>query len=76
MAPGQIKATLVSEAHCNKLFGHDKANKTSERLLEALFWPGLISDTIDFIRECEICIRNRKKSNTKTAYLIHSEIPS
>ena len=32
-APGQIQAALVAEAHCSKLFGHDKAYKTLERLL-------------------------------------------
>ena len=76
VAPGQIQAALVAEAHCNQLFGHDKAAKTLDRLLNAWWWPGIASDTIDFVAECEICRKNAKKSDKNAAYLKHSDTPS
>ena len=70
-APGQIQAALVAE-----LFGHNKAYKTLERLLESWFWPGIASDCADFVQECDICVRNAKKSTVNPAYLKHTETPS
>ena len=73
-APGQIQASLVAEAHCSKLFGHDKAMKSIERLLSNWFWVGLQSDVIDFCKECEICRRNAKKSKESSTYLKPLEV--
>ena len=75
-APGQIQAALVAEAHCSKLLGHNKAYKTLERLLDSMFWPGIASDCVDFVQECDICVRNAKKSTVNPAYLKHTETPS
>ena len=75
LAPGQLQASLIAEAHTSKLFGHDGPNKTTERLFSAWYWPGMVSDTIDFVRECETCIKNRKKSNENTAFLKPLEAP-
>ena len=49
VAPGKVQAALIAEAHSSKLFGHDKASKTLERLLSAWYWPGIASDTISFV---------------------------
>ena len=68
-APGQIQASIVAEAHSSKLFGHDKAAKTIERILSCWYWPGLAGDTVDYVNECDICIRNRKKSKTSSTFL-------
>ena len=73
-APGQIQASLVAEAHSSKLFGHDKAMKSIERLLSNWFWIGLQSDVIDFCKECEICRRNAKKSKESSTYLKPLEV--
>ena len=35
----------------------------------------MVSDTTDFVRECETCIKNRKKSNENTAFLNPLEAP-
>ena len=76
VAPGKVQAALIAEAHSSKLFGHDKASKTLERLLSAWYWPGIASDTTSFVEECEICRRNRKKSTSNSALLKHSEYPN
>ena len=60
--PACRHAEMIAMAHSGKLIGgHSKVDKTANRLLEFLWWPGLWSDVQFFIDECNICKRTKSK---------------
>ena len=51
---GGLRQLLLLEMHC-ALGGHLCAHKTSQSLLQCVWWPGLSCDVATFVRGCGIC---------------------
>ena len=54
VVPRSIRISLVELAH-DGLAGHLGIKKTSQKLLQHYFWPGLKKDVQSFVRSCHIC---------------------
>lgn len=52
--PTNIKAVLV-ECHDSPLAGHLGVKKTILRVKEKYFWPQLIKNVTDYVKNCERC---------------------
>ena len=55
MVPQSLAAELVTEAHGQRLTGHDGIAKTKERLLQSYYWPNMDADVANHIMSCQRC---------------------
>lgn len=60
IAPESIRSKLIQDAHSGLIAGHGGFFRTSERIKEFWWWPGLDDDVSTAVRNCLIC---RKVSN-------------
>ncbi|XP_046751338.1 uncharacterized protein K02A2.6-like [Diprion similis] len=66
IVPSKLRLEMMRLAH----EGHVGINKTTERLKEALFWPEMTKDIIEFVSECKSCERYLP-NNTKEPLINH-----
>lgn len=70
VAPCHIHVPLIKEAHASKYGGHQKEYKTSARILEQWWFPGMHSQINEYIeKDCAICIRNKGLDKVSHTYL-------
>ena len=69
VAPAAFQSALIAEGHCSSYAGHHADFKTTERLLEAVWWPGISTAVLDFIKECQVCRKNAKKDAASKTFL-------
>ncbi|XP_071941068.1 uncharacterized protein [Antedon mediterranea] len=53
--PTIYRPTILSLAHDNPTSGHLGVNKTTQRILQSFYWPGIFSDVATYCRTCDIC---------------------
>jgi len=57
------KLALFREMHDNPLGGHLGMNRTYYRMKLFITWPGMKKDLEEYVRECEICQKNKITQN-------------
>jgi hypothetical protein len=62
VVPKSGRAALLEQHHDDPCAGHLGAFKTTERLRELFYWPGLGSDVIRYVRRCRTCKANKGES--------------
>jgi hypothetical protein len=50
--PNKLRQQLICEAHGKLLTGHNRIQKTKERLLTSYFWPNMDFDISNHIKSC------------------------
>ena len=55
LAPAAIRPQIIKAAHDSAVGGHMGIFKTSERILERYFWPGIHKDVEAHITKCDPC---------------------
>ena len=61
----ECRATVLRLAHDIPMAGHLGKKKTSDRVLQCFYWPGVYRDVKDHIRICEQCQRSVPKGKVK-----------
>ncbi|XP_071501873.1 uncharacterized protein [Diadema antillarum] len=61
VVPRKYRRQILSLAHESILGGHLGAHKTTERILQNFFWPGIGADTVRYCRSCDVCQRSLQK---------------
>ena len=63
--PKECRAAVLQLAHDIPMAGHLGKKKTSDRVLQRFYWPGVYRDVEDHIRICEQCQRSAPKGKVK-----------
>ena len=69
VAPAERFSDIIAESHATLLGGHDKTEKTVQRILEQYWFPGVYPEVDFFIENCSICRKNKKKEKVSNTYL-------
>jgi hypothetical protein len=64
------KRKVLQEFHEQPIGGHLGMNRTFDRLEEYISWPGMKKEIEDYVRQCEICQKNKITQN-KTKLPLH-----
>ena len=56
VCPSELRSEISNLSHSQWCSGHFGILKTHKRVLVSFWWPGLYSDIVNFITQCEVCI--------------------
>ena len=56
VCPSGLRSEILDLSLSQWCSGHFGIFKTRKRVLASFWWPGLYSDIVDFITQCEVCI--------------------
>ena len=56
VCPSELRPEILNLSHSQWCSGYFGIFKTHKRVLASFWWPGLYSDIVEFITECEVCI--------------------
>jgi hypothetical protein len=72
----QLKAQVLAFVHSDPSAGHSGYEKTLHRAKRDFYWKGMQKDIKRFIRECEVCQRNKYENISPAGLLQPLPIPS
>ena len=77
VVPEKLRKKILSSCHDSKTAGHLGQNKTSARVKKSFYWYNMGEDIILYVRECDVCSRNKSPANPPRAALrkYHSGYP-
>jgi len=55
LVPTSLRSQVMKTAHDSILGGHLGVKKTTDRILAAFYWPGILGDINRFCKSCDIC---------------------
>ena len=61
VVPMAFRKIVLSLAHEGIMGGYQGIGKTTEKILNCFFWPGIHADVTRFCRSCDICQRTVPK---------------
>lgn len=61
--PKNLRPSIISRSHDSTITAHGGMFKTLELIRRNFYWPGMVTEVRNYIRECEICKRT-KYTNT------------
>ena len=67
--PKELREQVLKENHDNKQAGHLGMEKTYARIAQNYFWPGMYSETLKYVKECDTCQRIKPKINNQVGLL-------
>lgn len=53
--PKSLRSAVLQDAHDAPHAGHMGYYKTSKRVRESYYWPGMSNDILKYVRSCEVC---------------------
>lgn len=53
--PSELREKLLEQSHYSESVGHGGINKTLERLRIRYYWPGMVKDVQEVVKNCEVC---------------------
>lgn len=57
--PKKLRDQVLKECHDDPISGHMGAKKTISRTRQHYYWPSLIQDVKNYVRQCEVCARHK-----------------
>ncbi|XP_040065689.1 uncharacterized protein LOC120839486 [Ixodes scapularis] len=69
VVPKTLRTYVLEIAHDSVLAGHQGIKRTTDRVLEAFYWPGIQADVKRFVKSCDACQRAAPKGRLKKAPL-------
>ncbi|KAM7312534.1 uncharacterized protein ISCGN_009439 [Ixodes scapularis] len=69
VVPRTLRHHILSLAHDIAMAGHQGIKRTSDRVLESFYWPGVLADVKRFVRSCDLCQRTIPKGMVSNAPL-------
>ena len=70
-----FKLKLLREHHDFKVAGHFSQTRTLLRLRDNFYWKGMDEEIRTYVRECDVCQRDKTKQHKKYGLLLPLEIP-
>ncbi|KAJ9559068.1 hypothetical protein OSB04_013682 [Centaurea solstitialis] len=67
--------TLIEEFHSSPIGGHSGEDRTYQRIAAELFWVGMRKDIIDFVKQCDVCQRNKSVTGSPAGLLQPLQLP-
>ena len=64
-----IRKSIIHELHSTPIYGHGGLTKTKKQVEKLFWWPSLLKDVTQFVKECPSCQIN-KSSTQKPAGLL------
>lgn len=61
VVPTALRHCVMQMAHEGILAGHQGIKRTTDRILEEFYWPGVLSDITRFVKSCDTCQRTFPK---------------
>ncbi|KAM7300391.1 uncharacterized protein ISCGN_020955 [Ixodes scapularis] len=61
IVPSNLRSFVLKMAHEGILSGHQGIKRTTDRVLEEFYWPGVQGDVTRFVKSCDICQRTVPK---------------
>ena len=61
----KLRDQVLKENHDSKQAGHLGIEKTYPRITGKYFWPGMYSETLKYVKECDTCHRTKPKINNQ-----------
>ncbi|XP_076064956.1 uncharacterized protein LOC143038997 [Oratosquilla oratoria] len=65
VVPKECRPIILSVGHENPLAGHFSQRKTTMKIADKFFWPGMAVEIRDFCRSCDICQRMSSKGRIR-----------
>ena len=59
------RQTVLQLAHDIPMAGHLGVTKTTKRVLQRYFWPGVFKDVSDYCKTCEVCQKSQVKRSAR-----------
>lgn len=70
-----LKEEILRELHSNPLGGHVGIDRTLHILKRYFWWKNMTRDTVDFVRSCDECQRNKSSNQQPIGQLQPLQIP-
>jgi len=67
---------FLQEFHDSKIGGHSGFFRTYKRISEVLFWEGMKRTVMEYVRQCEVCQRNKHSTLSLAGLLQPLPIPT
>ncbi|XP_072140178.1 uncharacterized protein [Dermacentor andersoni] len=61
IVPQSLRQFVLKMAHEGVLAGHQGIKRTTDRILEEFYWPGVQAEVTRYVRSCDICQRTVPK---------------
>ena len=71
-----LRTQLIQRIHDCLLIGHPGREITAALMFKNYFWPGMLLNIRRFVRNCDVCGRNKTWKNKKQGFLKPFLIPS
>ena len=71
-----LRTKLIQWTHDSLLTGHPGREITATLMFKNYFWPGMLLDIRRFVRNCDVCGRNKAWKDKKQGFLKPLPIPS
>lgn len=59
VVPRRSRITVIRNHHCPPTCGHLGVFKTTNRIMQSYYWPGIKSDVARFIARCDTCLKTK-----------------
>ena len=70
VVPKACRGAVLHLAQDIPLAGHQRVQKTMDRVLHAYYWPGIFQDEAKYVQTCEVCQKSARKQAWIKAPLI------
>jgi hypothetical protein len=57
--PLTVRERFISEAHDEMFGAHGGVQKTQDKLRHRYYWIGMMKDTEDYVKSCDVCVRTK-----------------
>ena len=69
-----LRNDIFAWVHAHPTSGHFGQKATSKRALTYVYWPSLIADIAEGVRQCEKCVQKNRKINERATVHVPSDI--
>lgn len=66
VVPQNKRIDVIKECHDSPTSAHLGAFKTTKRVLQRYYWPGVAKDVKEYVRKCDVCLKS--KTTTKAQF--------
>jgi len=71
-----LRTRIIQETHDSAISGHPGREGTAALLIRQFFWPNMLQDIRRFIRNCDICNRNKAWRERRYGFLKPLPVPN
>lgn len=69
VVPKERRRSLLSSCHDNVTAGHLGINKTYWKLQERYYWPKMLSDVANYVRNCKVCAQHKVEQKAPAGHM-------